>query len=638
MPKLISAEEICSRKLFIEKNKNIKILTDDFSFMNDVVSCSCGVCGNEWETFFYNLHDGRGCPICGKKTISEKNKRSREAFDLLIDGLKKRNIILNLDYSDYVGDKQKLKFACDVCGNEWETRLTNVVGGTGCTECARKLVKCLHSRTESKFIEDKNFILEKRNISVLLDFCDYKKGTQKVKCLCNNCGNMWESMFDGLVSLNRGCPKCKIEKHKKSFFVSQLEFNVEINRLSNSSIVVDSDFSFYLETKMVGCRCIECGHKWSEKFLTAMRRDKCPKCLKRELNTKMRKTEDEFKSDLLNLIKSNIDVITPYGEYINAKTKLLCRCCKCRSEWIAPLNSLLSGFGCLQCSLRDSKFEREFVEFLQVIGISNIDKNNREVLGKKEIDVYLPDYNIGFELHGLYWHSEKFKKEDNNVCKTKFWKAQEKGIKLTQIFEDEWKFKRNIVEKNIIYSLGLSQNKISARQCSVVWSDKDNKKDFIDFVNNNHISGWTNCKFAVGLKHEDRIVSVLSFRKSFVKKYDKTTIEIARFCNDINYIVNGSFAKLLKAFIDSDNSLNFNKVLTYADLRFGTGNIYLKNGFEFMGETLANYYYTDFKNRFNRFKFRAQKPKTEKEVAEENNVFKIYDAGSYIYMKTIIRE
>lgn len=638
MPKLISVEEIRSRKLFIEKNKNIKILTDSFSFMNDVVSCLCGVCGNEWETFFYNLHGGTGCPLCKKKTNSEKNRRTKEEFDLLIDRLKKRNIILNLNYLDYVGDKQKLKFTCGICGNEWETRLTNVVGGTGCTECARNLVKCLHSRTESKFIEDKNFILEKRNISVLLDFCDYKKGTQKVKCLCNNCGNIWESMFDGLVSLSRGCPKCKIEKLKNSFYISQNEFFTLKEKLFDYFIIVKSDYSFYLETKKVECECSECGYRWEGKLLKTAKRNKCPKCLKSELNTRMRKTDAEYQSDLNRLLESGVEVITPYQEYINAKTKLQCVCRKCNSKWAAPLNSLLGGFGCLQCSLRDSKFEKGFIEFLQSVGNFRINRNDRDVLDRKEIDVYLSEYKIGFELHGLYWHSEKFKKEQNNICKIKFWKAKEKNIKLIQIFEDEWKFKQDIVKKSVLYRLGMVENKISTRKCTVIWMNEENKKEFVEFVNRNHVSGWTNCKLALGLMFENKIVSVLSFRKPFTKKYDSSTVEIARFCSDLDYVISGSLSKLLSGFIKSCYCTDINKILTYADLRFGCGEIYLKNGFEFCGETLANYYYTDFKQRFNRFKFRAQKPKTEKEVAEENNVFKIYDAGSYIYMKTIIRE
>ncbi len=31
----------------------------------------------------------------------------------------------------------------------------------------------------------------------------------------------------------------------------------------------------------------------------------------------------------------------------------------------------------------------------------------------EEIDIFLPDYKIGIECDGIYWHSEKFK--DKNI-------------------------------------------------------------------------------------------------------------------------------------------------------------------------------------------------------------------------------
>ena len=44
------------------------------------------------------------------------------------------------------------------------------------------------------------------------------------------------------------------------------------------------------------------------------------------------------------------------------------------------------------------------------------------------------------------------------------------------------------------------------------------------------------------------------------------------------------------------------------------------------------YFYTDGYKRFNRFKFRAKNGKTEKLIAEENNLYKIYDCGSDVFM------
>jgi hypothetical protein len=75
--------------------------------------------------------------------------------------------------------------------------------------------------------------------------------------------------------------------------------------------------------------------------------------------------------------------------------------------------------------------------------------------------------------------------------------------------------------------------------------------------------------------------------------------------------------------------------LTYSDLRFGEGDIYGNNGFVLTGTTAPDYYYTDFEDRYNRFKFRANEGRSEKDIAAENGVCKIFGIGSNIYQRSI---
>lgn len=86
------------------------------------------------------------------------------------------------------------------------------------------------------------------------------------------------------------------------------------------------------------------------------------------------------KEDLLRNrnIKSNIEIL---GEYINNKTKILCRCSICGNEWYATPNKLKQGRGCPQCkiksaSIRNRKTQEDFIKEL-----SNI-QPNLIVLGK----------------------------------------------------------------------------------------------------------------------------------------------------------------------------------------------------------------------------------------------------------------
>ena len=49
-------------------------------------------------------------------------------------------------------------------------------------------------------------------------------------------------------------------------------------------------------------------------------------------------------------------------------------------------------------------------------------------------------------------------------------------------------------------------------------------------------------------------------------------------------------------------------------------------------EALNNYWYTDGERRYDRFKFRAQPGKPEKQVAEEAGVRSVWGCGNRIYL------
>jgi hypothetical protein len=111
--------------------------------------------------------------------------------------------------------------------------------------------------------------------------------------------------------------------------------------------------------------------------------------------------------------------------------------------------------------------------------------------------------------------------------------------------------------------------------------------------------------------------------------------ELLRLCSKKNFSVTGGASKLFKAFL----KLNPVEVVSYCDLRWGTGKLYENLGFSKMHRTKPNYFYTDGENLFNRFKFRKDKlissgqaaNKTEKQIMRELGYNRIYDLGHYLY-------
>ena len=90
----------------------------------------------------------------------------------------------------------------------------------------------------------------------------------------------------------------------------------------------------------------------------------------------------------------------------------------------------------------------KILEYIKSIYKGEILSNNRKTLDNEyEIDIYLPELNIGFEYNGLYWHSDIYL--DKNYHYNKYLKSKEKGILLIQILEDDWLLDTELVKEKI---------------------------------------------------------------------------------------------------------------------------------------------------------------------------------------------
>ena len=114
--------------------------------------------------------------------------------------------------------------------------------------------------------------------------------------------------------------------------------------------------------------------------------------------------------------------------------------------------------------------------------------------------------------------------------------------------------------------------------------------------------------------------------------------ELLRACSLINHTVVGGFSKCLNYFI---KSVSPNKIISYCDRSFNTGNSYVKNGFTYVRDTVPNYYWfhKDEGIRINRWNFRKDKlvaqgfdpNKTEFQIMCDRGYSRIWDCGSYLF-------
>ena len=233
-------------------------------------------------------------------------------------------------------------------------------------------------------------------------------------------------------------------------------------------------------------------------------------------------------------------------------------CCICN-----PISQLRSGSEISLSNFIKEKYKDDIVE------------NDRNILKKFEIDIFLPKKNIGIEYNGLWYHSSEYR--DNNYHFFKQKTAQQCNINLITVWEDDWIYKNDIIKSVLLNRLNLIETRIYARKCNI--SILNNEETDI-FLRENHLQGSCKSSIRIGLRMNDDIVCVATFNKN------NTEYILNRFCSKINISVIGGFSKILKYFI---NLKLTKQIITYSDNMIFDGNIYQHNGFILVNDSYPTY-------------------------------------------------
>lgn len=352
----------------------------------------------------------------------------------------------------------------------------------------------------------------------------------------------------------------------------------------------------------------------------------CPKCGRELSNSKQTRIQDEFIKKCNEI--HNYKYLYDKAIYINAKSKI-CITCPTHGDFWQIADNHLCGHGCPLCGNIMSIKENDIYDFCKLID-EGTELRNREILGSKEIDIYCPSTKVGIEFNGLYWHSEHFK-EDTIYCHlNKSNLAKEKGVKLIQIFEDEWIEHSGIV-KSMIRKMLQSKDVtiINANDCNIREVQSEEASTFLEL---NHLQGNCKAKYYFGLYFKNTLVSLIAIGYSS-KKGDYT---ILRLCEALNTFVIEGFNKLLSFFTQQLKPKN---IIAYADKRYCEGELYEALGFSFVKTLQPDYYYVvdhsrESKSNYTKEKLIEQgfdKDKTEHQIMLERGIYRIYDCGKDLY-------
>ena len=462
-----------------------------------------------------------------------------------------------------------------------------------------------------------------------------KKSNKSVQWECSKCKNKWTtSPFEVVRKITRyglnGCENCikqykKEQKKKKSVHNTHPEIAQmfsDKNDISPEDISIGSDKKVYIT--------LPCGHDKLVKLRYLPQKDgtikipQCNQCVpnERSLSHKYPELREEYSDDN----NKSFNMLT-----YNSSYKAIWECDNSHT-WEATIYQRVNGeTGCPECSCNGvSQKEEDLYTYIRSILPEEVTvtRNDKSILDGKEIDILIAYRHIGIEFNGVYWHGEN-KGKDRNYHKDKHLAAKEHGIQLITIWEDDWDNHQDVVKSMIKHKLGVDvSRRVYARKTIINEVDKKTTQEFMD---KNHIQGYVQGSYYIGLYDEKENLVALS-----IWKRNGKTLYLDRYATSCTVI--GGMGKLLKHVIRNSKEWRFDEIITFSDHEVSDGGLYEKLGFEKDKELKPDYKYVVNKERVHKFNYRRKRFKddphliykeelSESEMAKLNGIDRVWDCG-----------
>lgn len=332
-------------------------------------------------------------------------------------------------------------------------------------------------------------------------------------------------------------------------------------------------------------------------------------------------------------LQSKCIPLFPIDEYINNQIEYKWKCSKCDNIFFDNIEDgkIPRCVLCYPLHMPISQCENELYDLYK--NKLKIIRNDKTILKGNEIDLYFPTKTFGIEFNGLYWHSELAGRKSVNYHLHKTIEAEKVGINLFHIFEDEWLNQRDIVLSMINCRLGIVNVFYNARSCDIGFPSKDEADEFLD---SNHLQGYISGTH-IGLYYNKELISIMTIGANrFGSSYK---YELLRFCSIKNSIVRGGFSKLISYF----KCNNDEKVLTYLDRRYSSGNGYKTTGWKYIRTTPPSPHILDknYVSRSNRMRYQKHLLESKLPIYDSNlsawenlqlnGYDRIWDCGTHVY-------
>ena len=279
--------------------------------------------------------------------------------------------------------------------------------------------------------------------------------------------------------------------------------------------------------------------------------------------------------------------------------------------------------------------EKLIIEYYTSKGIKLI-PHDRTVIAPREIDIYFPDYQLGIEVNGCYFHSEDFKEKNDHLNKTNL--CTSKNIKLLQFWDFE------VLEKfdqviNLINSKLNQVTRLFGRKTVVKVIPSEEKKSF---VTKNHLQGDVPSSVNLGLFHNNQLVMVATFGRA---RFAKNKTELLRLCSSKGICVIGGASKLLSHYVNNYLESG-NELISYCDRRYSNGAVYMHCGFKLTHVSPIGFFYISKNGKYAGTRYQWQKHLLSKKLPNylasetacanmhKHGYRKVWDCGQLVFSIT----
>lgn len=360
---------------------------------------------------------------------------------------KQANEIHNFQYdyseSEYVNTSTPMQIRCPIHGYFWQKPHSHL-NARGCPSCGKSRTKDKRSDTTENYIKvasivHDNYFKYPNTI--------YTGSQNKIKIECPIHGEIEVTAINH--KRGSGCRKCsdmnngRNQRKGKDTFVSNAKKVHENSMLNYDKFV-------YVNNKTKGIitcalhgdfECRPDGH--------LSRKQGCPQCWEDRRGDSLKQTNEEYLSKLIER-RGNEQYTFDKVNYECASCKITVTC-QHHGDFDTDPYNFLSGSNCPICANNHtSRPEKELYDFIKNL-YPDAQSNVYGMIGRKELDIYIPELNKAIEFNGTYWHYD----QSNKNCKPKGYHAMKSnlckdiGVKLLHVREDLWLNKKEHMKKVI---------------------------------------------------------------------------------------------------------------------------------------------------------------------------------------------